>query len=398
MTAINPRKLAKIWFSLLSLRRAEFDISQGNLVFTKDEKTRIRNEIEYDVLKQEELNDLANLITETRNIPFGEPHIRSHSKDYYNWMYFRNPAGKAWVYGARHNGKLVGSFAMAPKRIKIGDSAITCGKTMDMFTAPDYQGCGLMSQISTRVFDAAKRDGTHIWYVTPSDKSYPIFLKKWGYVEPFEIKCCLSVLSVSGLLASKVNFAKLAAISKNTLGKFERNFYLRREKKIKKIYEIESITSFGDEIDEFWNRISAAIPVGLIRDSQYMNWRYIDNPDQYQSFVFRRNKECCGVLVLKYTLRKGMRIGEIVDLVCQIDDESAIIDMIRYGLSKMQEDGCIVCQAWQIPDTRMARLMKKAGLRINHSTVKFLLSPNAPYSMFYMRENWLIAQGDGNDI
>ncbi len=127
---------------------------------------------------------------------------RDKSAAYYRWMYYDNPAGPAFGFLARHGDRIVSSFAVAPKVMQVGGRRVRVGKTMDMFTDPDYQGMGLIKRCAERVFAAAREAGIDGWYVTPSVNSYPIFTGKWGYREDFDVIYRARIIDLEAVLTA----------------------------------------------------------------------------------------------------------------------------------------------------------------------------------------------------
>ena len=364
-------------------------------MFTDEEKKVVKKEIQYHAAEEKDLADISALIDSMQSDPVERLNIRSRSPEYFRWMYLQNPAGRAWVYCARHRGKLISTFAMAPKFVKLGDTVVRCGKTMDMFTDPNYQGLGLMSKLALQVFDAAKRDGLEMWYVTPSANSYPIFVKKWGYIENFEVVFLNKILNPDAIIQAMVKprwaapaVAGLAAGLNRLLHVFKRDA---------SPYEVSVMDRFGEETDTLWEQSRNRYRVMLVRDSSYMNWRYVSNPDSYIKLLFKRNGSVCGLLILKQTIRGGMKVGEIVDFL-YADDRKNLFGMLRHGLEFLRKQGCAFAQAWAIEGAEMESDLRAAGLRIKRKRFKFLFSPDAPCDLFYSRDGWFLVQGDGNDI
>ncbi|MBN2106602.1 MAG: GNAT family N-acetyltransferase [Deltaproteobacteria bacterium] len=364
-------------------------------MFTDAEKQRIKKEIQYHAAGEADLADIATLIAGMQPDTGGRFNVRSHSPEYFRWMYLQNPAGRAWVFCARHKGKLVSTFALAPKLVKIGDAVVRCGKTMDMFTDPGYQGLGLMSRLAERVFEAARRDGLAMWYVTPSGNSYPIFVGKWGYVETFEVAFLNGILNPDAIIAAVVKPAWVGSIMSAAAGGTVRLARFLRHPAAH--LEASSLDCFGEETDMLWHRSKCKYAVQLVRDSRYMNWRYAANPDPYIKLLFRRNGEACGVLILKQTVRGGMKVGELVDFLCPGDGPD-LSGMLRRGLELLKRDACALAQAWAIEGSAMESDLRSVGLRIKRRRFKFLFSPDAPLDLFYSRTGWFLVQGDGNDI
>lgn len=362
---------------------------------TNQTKAEILSQIEFGRMTRDELDALTDLITGMRSYNSAQLDIRSTSKEYFDWMYFRNPAGPAIVFRARHGDRIVSSFAMAPKRMQVGSRIVTCGKTMDMFTHPEYQGFGLVKRLTELVFEDALASGIAMWYVTPSVQSYPIFMNKWGYQEPFRVVYRTAILRPSEIMKVKIRPALLGKIAGIPLDAAA--ICLQRLKgSARSAYDIRPDTGFGPETDNLWQRAQRPT-VALVRDAAYMNWRYRDNPDKYAILKFYSDRTLHGLLVLKVTLRQGLKTGEIVDAVWDATDPLIFNCIIRTAIEKAAKNGCAFVQAWSIEGTRQDASLHAAGLNLKRKKVNFVLSPGAP-GEFYDKDLWTLAQGDGNDV
>ena len=362
---------------------------------SSDDKKKILQELEFGQLQENELESLADLINGMRSYSDDMLNLRSTSKEYFHWMYFQNPAGPAIVYRAFHNDKLVSSFAMAPKKMQVGSSIITVGKTMDMFTHPDYQGLGLVKKLTEMVFDDAIKSGISMWYVTPSTQSYPIFVNKWGYKESFNVIYLSALLNPPEILGNKIKPPLLGRVIGYALSIALKLSYIL--KPVASGYEIRHENTFGPETDDLWNK-SASYSTALIRDKVYMTWRYMDNPDTYPILKFYKDDKIRGLIILKQTTRQGFKIGEIVDYICPEDDPQTLMAMIRHALQVLSNDGCVMAQSWAIENTRLENQLRRAGLSFKRKKIYFVLSPDSVYNEFYDKNTWLLTQGDGNDI
>ena len=163
-------------------------------------------------------------------------------------------------------------------------------------------------------------------------------------------------------------------------------------------YELQTVESFGSETDALWERCRGN-GIALVRDSTYLNWRYIHNPDQY--FPFHIHRKGCGhlgILVLKHTMRRGCKVGEIVDFVCRGDDAETRQAILRLGIERLRNDGCAFVQTWSIKGSSLEGDFKRSGFVIRRKKTPVLLSPGADTAQFYDKERWFLTQGDGNDL
>ncbi len=362
---------------------------------TPSEKERLRSEIAYSPLTREELPLVSNLIGGMHKEDESVFDVRTHTEEYYDWMYFQNPAGPAVVYSGKHNGRIVTSFAVAPKRIQFRGEPILCGKTMDMFTHPDYQGLGLINEVTSRVFAATKALGISMWYVTPSDNSYPIFLGKWHYVESFQVNYIVRVLDYAAVLATTVRPASVgrAAGFAVNLARKRRSSLPAPDPRL----ELRDERTFGIETDLLWKRCGG-YDVALVRDAAYLTWRYLQNPERYEITKAYDSGGLRGILVTKLTRRRGLKVGEFVDCVAAPEDVDVRKSLYRNGLVRFVEEGCAFAQNWAIQDSRWEREMVEVGLTWRRKKMAFLLSPAASRKEFYDGNAWYVTPGDGNDL
>lgn len=352
-------------------------------------------DFEFERLTEADFEGISSLITNMSE--HDGLRLRDKSPAYYRWMYLENPAGAAVVHSARHDGDIVASFAVAPKRFLVDGREVILGKTMDMFTAPAFQGRGLMRRCAERVFADAAAAGMVGWYVTPSVNSYPIFTGRWGYSESLRVIFRAKVLSYAAVLAAAVRPsgpARMIGRGIDLVGGVGR----RGRGRSSTDHDVVTISRFDERADALWEKVSAGHRVAQIRDARYLNWRYVDNPDAYTAFGLERGGELTGIVVLTTTVRRGVRVGEVVDFLCQVDDDQTLRRLMSVAVGWARDNGMAMIQAWSIHGTLLDRRIRHAGLLLRRSEVKFLFSPDLPIHAVHEPEAWLLTQGDGNDV
>lgn len=345
-------------------------------------------------LSEEDIEGISDLIT---GMDHGrsDQRLRDKSPDYYRWMYLENPAGRAIVYSVRHLGRVVASFAVAPKIFQVDGRRVPIGKTMDMFTDPQYQGRGLIKRCTAAVFAEARAAGLAGWYVTPSVNSYPIFTGRWGYAEDLDVVYRVKVLSLAPVMGAMAG-SQVAWIGRAV--DRARSHLPRRGMRRPQGWGLETLTHLSEEVDQLWSEVAPGYRVAQIRDASYLTWRYVSNPDDYTILGLRHEGRLAGLVVLTSTVRRGVAVGEVVDHVCAADDGEAFRLLIGAALEHSRAQGHAMVQAWSIRGTRQDARMRRAGLRWRRPAVKFLVSPGFPEPAVHDPEAWLLTQGDGNDV
>ncbi len=363
----------------------------------KAKREEVLTKTEFRPLVESDLADLASLVLGMKNYGSDQFWLKTIDADYYRWMYFGNPAGKAHTCAAFHEGRLVASFSISPRRMQMGGEVVSAGKTMDMFTHPDYQGLGLMSMLTGACFASAQKAGIKNLYVTPSDNSYPIFLKKFGYVEPFHVHYMIKVLNLGPVIRKKLNVTDK---EKHFTRSFDGAVAAAVHHIVRWRYrdcETEEVEGFDGLFDDLWNE-SRKPAVAIVRDRQYLSWRYVDHPDRYRIFKVHKRGRVAGFFVLKMTRRRGYEIGEVVDFFSSGRDEGMSKVILGMASDIIRREGCMAAQLWSIKGSASGRRNSRAGFRIRRKKMHFLLSRGCTVPVYYDPDSWFLTQGDGNDI
>ncbi len=355
-------------------------------------RERVVGEIEFETFSADDLEGISQLITAMSG-DGRDLHLRDKSPAYYRWMYFANPAGAAMGCLARHGDRIVSSFAVAPKVMQVDGRRRLMGKTMDMFTDPEYQGMGLIKKCCDRAFAMARQAGVDGWYVTPSPNSYPIFKNKWGYSEDFELVYRTRMLDVPAVAAAmRPALGRVAG----PLGRVKRR--AAGPTRLPAGWTVAELAAFDAEADALWAEVGEGYGVAIVRDAAYLNWRYVENPDHYAVYGLRRDGLLRGIVVLKTTTRHGIPVGEIVDIVAPAQDARIHRLLLRIAVDHSRRLGCALVEAWSIRGTWLDRRLVLSGLAIPRAKIPFLLSPDHPDPLVHDKHAWLLTQGDGNDV
>lgn len=245
-------------------------------------------------------------IVEMLNIAFGS----WRSLEYWKWKYKKNPAGSPIIWLAEHNNKIIGHYGIIPIRMKVGNTFMTGSFAADAATHPKYQGKGVFSSLVNRCYlDAAENDlpityGFAQYRLGPTYKRY-----EWRghicFMGPM-----IKVLNWKPVLSRYVPSKFLVRAAARTLGKIRRSRYGNGSLKI------ERISRFDERINRFWEEISKHFRIIVKRDQRYLNWRYLDHPEnEYTIYTAVKDHRILGYSVLTEKQHENLRLGCIVDIL-----------------------------------------------------------------------------------
>ena len=81
--------------------------------------------------------------------------------------------------------------------------------------------------------------------------------------------------------------------------------------------KIRQVKRFDERHDEFWKEASKGYDIIVERNSEYLNWRYINVPPdiEYTIFAAEKRNQIKGYIVLRCMHEGALAVGSIVDIL-----------------------------------------------------------------------------------
>lgn len=335
---------------------------------------------------------------------FGKTMGRTESINHWNWEYKNNPNNKLEILLATDKNKIVGHYAVIPMKMKIEANDYLTTLSLDTMMHKDYRGQGMFSVLAKTLYKELEKSGIPITYGFPNVNS----IKGCKKLEWFEI-------ADLPLLVKPINFKNLfyAYIKNrflsNTLGAFL-NFFSLLTPTTRKKYEniiIKNIENFDKEFDKLWNSVKDEIMISVIRDSKYLNWRYIQKPEgDYTLFSIYEKNELKGYIVLKIEKKFNLKIGFIIDILTCSSNQLYPNQLITEGILFFKKENVDIIGCLMFSHHKYYKALKKKGF-IKISKKYFpqeiyfgakLHSNLVKKGIVKKKENWFLTWGDTDVI
>lgn len=203
------------------------------------------------------------------------------TEEIWRYKHIDNPFGESLVLVAEEKGEIIGVRAFMRWKWQQTESIYSTFRAVDTATHPAHQGKGIFKKLTLKALEIGKERGDHFVFNTPNEQSKPGYLKMgWNEVDKLNIHL------------RPVNFLSL---KKRALGY---NIYGC----VGNCQELFS-THFHDQ--------KATMKLFTPKDSEYINWRYINNPLQTYSVVFNENFFIAGYTKPRWNL-KEFRVSELI--------------------------------------------------------------------------------------
>ena len=236
------------------------------------------------------------------------------SDEEFTWWFDRNPGGEGIVSLAVDQGEVVGVAAMSFFNTRLEGVETRLAIPVNVATDSRYRGQGVFSTMQQQNEDAAAASGSPLTVTFPNANSYPIFIRRLGWIDLPRLRLWAKPLRVAGVV----------------------RYALRREGEQGGMrdpnpasgtfhgLDVRPIDRFEADMDALGLRAAESYGSHFSRDAEYFNWRYLDSPRDYRCFGAYRAGELAGVAVVGHTYKHGVSAGFLADLVAAPDDGEAI--------------------------------------------------------------------------
>lgn len=342
----------------------------------------------------------TNMTTEEELYKYKEAFKKAGSPktiDRLTWFHFKNIARSPLVTLVTDNGHLAAIYATLPIKVKLGEKVVNACQSLDTLTDEDYRGKGLFISAATKRYQENAKKGYDFVYGFPNSNSVHGFVKKldWSLLGgvPFLFRPLRT-----GYFLKKLMGRRLASLIDMPLA-------FPVKVKLDDDWSIKPVSKFDVSFDELWDSFSHDIPVAVQRDSNYLNWRYIENPTtNYEVFALYRNEVVQGFVVYTSVNKHGGKVGYIMELIvrpkAKKQSKVLLLHAQNYFLCNKVDVILAWCFAhsanyslyagsryWPIPDR-----LRPIELHFGY------VSLNKENVLLTKRENWYISYSDSDTV
>ncbi len=338
----------------------------------------------------DDLSGIAELLPELGGADYGERFPGKTCADFTRWKYFANPAGDAAVGVALEGERVVSIVAGTPKRVWLDGEAVLAFELGDFITAADHRGRGLFSALINLVCDTARERGAAFVYVRPNDVSFPILSSRLSFQEPGKIESRRYV-GLSGAMRRKLGIPEILLRGLGVDAAFRRLAIPRPSASV----QTAEVARFDTDADELWRRTRDSYRFSLVRDSKYLNWRYVEGTTPYRRWQARRENELAGYLVA--FVARAEPIATVLDLFTHPQDDAAAGALLHVALHDMLRTGTQVVYTWtpQTGANSAADRLLKRTCRFVHQQLHFAMRPLGEHGPRVLPTSaWQLAAGD----
>ncbi|MGB8707156.1 MAG: GNAT family N-acetyltransferase [Dehalococcoidia bacterium] len=320
----------------------------------------------------------------------------------WHWQFDDSSAGKGKIWLAEHGSKIVGQYPLIFTNVKIQTETLRASQNVDLKVHPAYRHQGIFPRLEKRAFSEMEKEGIHITVGFANELSRLYHIKSGGWFDINTLQVFINPLNWENALNLRVGnrlMRKVVAMGAKLL--LNGMFYRTENPPFIKGLIVNQINSFDERFDEFWIRVSNQYNILVVRNKEYLNWRYSTPGVTYTIFSAEISGEVHGYLVMNYKIRNSTKLCNIFDaMACSIEILHNLVfraievcrqqnvDLIRYSLiankahhQVLRDNGFILFP------------VIKGEFFVAHSNL-----PSISQDFLKDPDNWLVQIGDSDSI
>ncbi|MDQ3671058.1 MAG: hypothetical protein M3364_01270 [Actinomycetota bacterium] len=201
----------------------------------------------------------------------------------FDWWFDGNPAGSLRSVAVR-DGETVGAAGHSFARLVINRQEQLAQFSVHAVTAPDARGLGIFRALERRHEEHGQEQGSACVLAFASAPTRPLFLEPLGWTQ----------------IDRRRVWARLLPIGRRGWRSFDR-------------FEDRHEAAYLENAQRLGNHV--------VRDSRYLNWRYVDSPREYRLLEM----DAGGFAVVGFTRRRGLRLALLTELLPRHQDAGPLL-------------------------------------------------------------------------
>lgn len=331
----------------------------------------------------------------------------------WNWLYRNNPfladnqSLPVWI--AIDQDRVAGMSCLMPQLFWIKGYIAKVSWCHDFRVLPEYRRMGLGKRL-----EKARQESGNTFTLASSDASV-VIKKKLGYLSRpnFDIYLHVRRFDSGFLFNDLVRYLGLSSYAK--ICKFGQALKLPEiiSSLLKAIFKFKqyraqiltdkknplrfkSVNFFPKEVDALWDEIKKQYSLAVIRDSKYLNWKFVEQPHvSYQRHLVYIGAKLCGVLVFRKGQPPELPVGFISEFFTS-QSSDVLRQMLTFAISKLYRQGAsmIRCSSSSVEPSNVLSSLGFIKIQRLLAAFSFCSENSNFFEDVTLKGEWLMGLGD----
>ena len=315
------------------------------------------------------------------------------SAEHWRWKLAVNrvPGSNVWL--AVSGERPVFQYAGIAQRYRLDEREVVAMVSVDTMTHPDFRRRGLLTKVATQAY-TAWREGGAAFVIGLPNQQWGSRTQALGWIELFPLSWTALPLRPEALLARRLKAPWLRHA--RWMSALWLRFLPARRRHDAGI-EVTEVTHADAGFDELWARLRGEQAFASVRDSAWVNWRFLGSPlRRYQVMAARRDGQTLGYVafrIVKSDARVSIHLAEIITASDEIPARDQLMAVL---VERALAAGAETIVTLAIPETSTARWLRSRGFfqGPGFSVQLVPLATDLPLERLKNRREWLLNGAD----
>ena len=277
----------------------------------------------------------------------------------FQWKYLDNPHGKAVVWVATDpDDRIVGSLAFVPRKMRIDGREVLTLLASDGMVFEAWQRKGIFIRLLEIMCERSWDLGAPFVVAFTGRQSVPGLIRTgWsevGTIQDLELPVQGAFLfqrvwRLAPFLRGPLRLIGNVMLAQGRLKKVLNHAYASK---------IRALNHFDDALADAGRDALEDVPVSMVRDKEFLNWRYVNNPTgRHTCFGAFKDGRAAGYVVVE---TKG-DTAYIADLLARDGDVRA--DLLVTAVAEALGKRCLSIRSMALEGDPMSRFLKAWGFK-----------------------------------
>lgn len=320
---------------------------------------------------------------------------------HWEWLYKENPCGSViWV--ADLGGKIVGHGSHIFANVKVGTRTVKGAIAADLMTHPDFRRQGVFKSMVRYSDQYLVEKDVGLEFFFPSEiisKAQSSVRSTESEFRTFHIPILMHIIdprmNTYGRLLIRKPLSKIFNFSLKKL------FRSRDASKARDL-DLINVPMFDDRFDDFWREVSRFYRVILVRDSEYLNWRYVNNPDlNAKILTVEDGGKILGYIVIASKAEELINTGYILDFIAYPNRDDAASFLIQNAIEHLRENDDDILLTLMFKNHHLYRVLISNGFLPIPKYIKIMTRVIGEHQIGEIvseQRNWFMMIGDSDGL
>jgi len=303
-----------------------------------------------------------------------------------------SPVENVWL--AVHDDKPIFHYGGIPCRFHLPGGEQIAMISVDGMTAPEFRRRGVLTEVGRFVYDTWRDAGIPFTIGLPNEQ-WGSRTQALGWEPLFPFQWLVRLLRPATAAARRLGLPAPALL--HPAERLWDRLWHRKTQPDAAV-EVHRVDQADAAFDQVWQTCRPDLRISIVRDSQWVNWRYLAAPEvDYRVLLAVRAGRPVGYLAYRIKDTPRARLGFVAEVFTPLAEARGRATLLHHLVRALHAEDVDAILTLAVPQTPLFRAFRQAGFVFSRRafTVQMIpFDPALPMSFFRNPRHWYLAGGD----